>query len=252
VLILCYGITKSGSTLAFELAKAILDGAGRPQDRLADGVVEPGHHINFINKIDQARIDALLGAIPEGSAIAVKTHASFAPGMIRYLDRLTEEGRLKVHAAYRDPREICLSMVDAGEHARANERKAFSEIATLDDAAENVKRQISNFLRWAAVKDALRLSYNATAFDMEATVTAMAAHLGVQTDAAAVCQTVTETSFTQKNKAVKDRYKDELTVRQNEHLKAMFRAFIVNACERMNDDWFERRRSRLLAAAPEE
>ncbi|MEM0909067.1 MAG: hypothetical protein AAGJ94_17005 [Pseudomonadota bacterium] len=249
MILLCYGITKSGSTLAFELAKGILAAAGHEQTQLPDGVVEPGRKINFINTITEERLEPLFAAAPGDKLIAVKTHAGFSRSLLPYLDSKVDAGALKVHAAYRDPREICLSLMDAGERARAKGRQAFSDVSSLDVAAENVARQMATFLRWASIKGTLHLNYNTTAFDMDNAVRTMASHLGVPVDAPAVSQTVTGGAFTQKNKAVQDRYKDELTVRQNEELYAKFRQFIENACVSQNQNWFARRRERILSQA---
>ena len=249
MILICYGITKSGSTLAFELAKGVLSAAGHEQTQLADGLVEPGRRINFINRITPERLNPLMEAVPGDKVIAVKTHAGFKRSMLPYLDQKVEEGKLKVHAAYRDPREICLSLVDAGERARAKGKQAFADVQTLDTASENVSKQLTSFLRWASVKNALRLNYNSTAFDMDNAVARMAEHLGVEVDAPAVGAAVTGGAFTQKNKAVKDRYKDDLTVRQNEKLYEYFKNFIDHACTEQDEAWFEKRRERMLKDA---
>jgi len=249
VILICYGITKSGSTLAFELAKGILTAAGHQQTQLPDDVVEPGRKINFVNRVDEARLDALFRAVPQERIVAVKTHAPFRVDLLPHLDECVAAGRLKVHAAYRDPREICLSLVDAGSQAREKGRQAFADVETLEQASENVSRQITTFLRWASVRDALHLNYRTVAFDMENAVATMAAHLGLPADPPAVCGAVLGSAFTQKNKAVPDRYKDELTVRQNEELYNVFKGFIDNACVRRNEAWFANRRERIMGVA---
>lgn len=251
MILISYGITKSGSTLAFELAKAILSTAGHEQVRLSDDVVEPGHHINFINQVTQPRIEALINAVPDDQIVAIKTHTGFSPTLLPYLDDLSGAGKIKVHANSRDPREVCLSLLDAGEQARERNRKAFSEVETLEQAAENVHRQFGVFIRWASINGSLHLAYNKTAFEMEAAIADIAAHLGVEPDAAEVRRIVTDVAFTQKNKAVKDRYKSELTPEQDKELQDIFRPFIRNICETQNPEFFERRRASLLERAAE-
>ena len=251
MILFSYGITKSGSTLAFELAKAILSTAGYEQTRLSDDVVEPGHHINFVNGISRQRIDRLLRAVPEDQFIAIKTHSGFPPLLLPYLDELSRASKIRIHANFRDPREICLSLMDAGVQARQRKRQAFSEIETLDQAVENVSRQINVFMRWACVRGVLRLAYNRTAFEMDAAIDDIAAHLGVTPDRDEVRRIVNEVAFTQKNKAVKNRYKSELTPEQDQKLQAEFRLFLNNLCRQQNPDFLARRRAALLARANE-
>ncbi|MGF1462338.1 MAG: hypothetical protein ACFB2Z_04085 [Maricaulaceae bacterium] len=247
MLILSYGITKSGSTLAFELAKGILTSAGYEQPRLPDRVVTSGHNINFIERANAATLGALIETIGPDRRIVVKCHCRFDLKLLDRIEAWIAAGDLQIHAAYRDPREICLSLLDAGERARAANRKEFSEIETLDKAIRVCRRQIDTFTRWAMINGALVLFYNDVAFDFETTISRMAEHLGVEPDRDAVRTYAFEQAFTQKNKAVLDRYKDDLTVRENERLLETFGGFIRFACEQPIEPWLAKRRAHLLS-----
>ena len=93
MLILCYGITKSGSTLAFELIKGMLESAGHPQVRLSDGSVHPGQVVNFLEPVDRGTLKRLLAEIGD-RWIAVKTHSPITNETFGHLERLRRGGQI--------------------------------------------------------------------------------------------------------------------------------------------------------------
>ncbi len=151
MLILCYGMAKSGRTLTCELVKGMLERVGHAQIRLPDGVVNTGHIINFAEPIDRERVDALIDAVGE-RWIAVKTHAGFRPPFFPQLEELQRSGKLRIIASYRDPRDLCLSLLDAGEKARQRGEYTFSPITGMDVAIKHAGDHIEKFRRWASVQ----------------------------------------------------------------------------------------------------
>jgi len=149
MLILCYGITKSGSTLTFELVKGMLESAGHAQERLPDGVVNPGHRVNYVQPLDRKRLKELLSAVGD-RWIAVKTHAGFQDKLFPYLEKLRQKRRIQIIASYRDPRDICLSLIDAGAVSRAKGVKEFSEVTDIATAVPRVLEQIVKFRKCAS------------------------------------------------------------------------------------------------------
>ena len=89
-----YGITKSGSTLAFQLARTILDLAGFAQVRLSDTATVPGRRINFVERITPAIEASLvkdLGTIyqqdlPEIARVLAESDATTEEDMADFLD----------------------------------------------------------------------------------------------------------------------------------------------------------------------
>ena len=239
MLVLSYGITKSGSTLAFELAKAVLEGAGYEQARLSDCVVSPGHHINFITKLEPEAIEALICEIGENRKIVVKVHTAIPDLMFPILQQYIRSGDLLVHVCCRDPREICLSLLDAGEQARAKNNKAFSEIVTMDDAIRACSNQLQSMRRWGALPDVLMLYYNDVAFETDRAIAAVNSQFGTSTPAEYIKRQIFERAFTQKNRAIKDRYKHDLTSSQNAALLAKYENFISQVCNERDMGWFE-------------
>lgn len=250
MLVLSYGMTKSGSTLAFELCKAVLEARGFTQRKLPDSVVTKGHHVNFLSDVSASSVRALLEEIRDDEKIAVKLHAPADEDTAAVVEREIAAGRAKLHVNYRDPREVSLSLMDAGAQARAKNRKAFAEIETLADAARTTQRQLGNCRRWGAIRGAMHLFYNDVAFDMRATADRIARDFGLPAlsdeEFAGVVKVLETDAFTQKNKAVKDRYKDELTIRQSEELVDAIRGakpFIRRVCEARDYGWFTSRPS---------
>lgn len=245
MLILSYGMTKSGSTLVFELCKAVLEQAGYKQRRLPDDVVAEGHHINFLDHISVETLTKALAAVTPEEKIVVKLHAPIAEQEIAFIANKIQENAVAVHVNCRDPREICLSLVDAGDHARRNGKKAFAEIHSLDDAAKVVTRQLRVCRNWGSIAGVKFYFYNEVAFSTHDVVDRMCAEFGIRQfeDQAyeAVVGRAFNDAFTQKNKATKDRYKDELTVRQNERLLSEIKGgarFVNEVCRKRDFSWF--------------
>src|SRR5262245_54082063 len=106
MLILCYGIPKSGSTLAFELANGMLATVGWKPKKLPATLVSPGHSVNFLEKVDVRVIDNLLAAVPPGGYLCIKTHAKLDRKTFRHLEELQAQRKVQIIASYRDPRDI--------------------------------------------------------------------------------------------------------------------------------------------------
>ena len=245
MLVLCYGITKSGSTLAFELVRGILESAGHVQERLPDGPVNPGHPINYSQPLNKKRLNQLLSAVGERS-IAVKTHGGIGDPMFAYLDELGDARRLQAIVSYRDPRDICLSLVDAGVKARAIGMVEFSEIADLNGAVATVAEQIEKFVKWAALRNALVLDYDTVAFAPDRAIASIEERLSVRADHERVKRYTYEEAFTEKNRAQRDRFRAELTPAQNAELRRVFGEIIANFSEADPGPWRAQTRAEIL------
>jgi hypothetical protein len=244
MIVLSYGMTKSGSTLAFELCKSVLQQRGFEQRRLPDGVVAPWHHINFISELSVASLQRLVEAVSSSEIITIKTHLGFGDDEKWFIEDGIRDGGIKVHVNYRDPREICLSLVDAGVQARENEKPAFAEVRTLRDAARIVRRQLNVCRRWGSLQGVLHLHYDDVAFDTRRVAEQLNADFGFDPVSDAeyneIAYRVFSEAFTQKNKGVKHRYK-ELNARQNEFLVREVPGigdFINRICVERDYRWF--------------
>jgi hypothetical protein len=200
-----YGMTKSGSTLAFELTRALMEQNGFRQKRLSQEAVPSEAKINFVHRLSEAQLEAIeREARALGSPIVLKTHV----GPTRAAEAWLRAGRIQGHCVFRDPREIALSMLDHGRRARASGDRAFADIETLDDALMGIRRHVSRFVRWAQLPGIIPLYYDDVAFASQDVVRRLSAQTGLAADPAKVERIAKHEQFTQYNKGVPGRAKE--------------------------------------------
>jgi hypothetical protein len=201
-----YGVTKTGSTLAFELVRVVLEQAGVDQSRLPDSVVASAFRNNFLHAVVSEQVPAVLAAAKQrGGLVAVKTHSRPGAGAREAARR----GRLIGHVVFRDPRDIVLSLLDAGAQARQRSRPSFSAIVTIEDALIGLGRQVANMNKWLEYPGMMPLLYDRFAFNLERTARLLARQLGVSVDAEKAVAAL-EGRFTQRNKAKPSRHVEEM------------------------------------------
>ena len=225
-----YGMTKAGSTLAFELMRESFLQAGHDQSRLPATVLDNASHINFLDDTRKfGAILAYLEATP--SCLVLKTDKRPSPLIVQAL----REGRARGHAVYRDPRDMALSLLDAGHQARANGWQAFSEIVTLDDAIAAMRHQSKILREWLNLPGIAAVKYDDVAFRTEATVVAMQEHAGVEADRALVISEVFENRFTQFNKGVPARHRNEMRSADAARIKDQFKDLFDDLIEELDE-----------------
>jgi len=209
LLFFSYGITKSGSTLAFELVRSALDSCGFNQLRLSDRAVQgPDKVLNFVVDIGAAQQAALLREAKElGYMVALKTHR--APSI--YVKELLHSGEAIGHVVYRDPRDIALSMLDHGRKARSNGEEAFAKIESLDDTVKAITSQLKRLEEWVQLPGMSLIHYDDLAFNTLATCGRILEQLQLDGSAKEICRLVLEERFTQFNKGIPCRWKAEMT-----------------------------------------
>src|SRR5687767_3992156 len=114
MLYISYGITKTGSTLAFHLTRELLAQCGHDQSKLGEDVVIGTGRINFVRDWSALSAGVLDPIVRKGAIVAIKTHARPSEDVKRWL----RSGLARAQAIYRDPRDIALSLVDAGKQGR--------------------------------------------------------------------------------------------------------------------------------------
>jgi hypothetical protein len=216
-----YGMTKSGSTLAFELTKAILDLHGFAQIRLSRDAIPTDVVENFVPRLSGAQLEAIAHEVAAlGYPIVLKTHQPPSPEVIAWV----EEGLIQGHCVYRDLREIALSMMDHGTRARGKGDRAFAKIMSVDDALKGIRRQVPFFRQWAQLPGFMPLYYDDVAFETQATVRRLCAQLALEADPAQVERIAKTERFTQYNKAVPGRAR-EMNPEDAERILRDFRSF---------------------------
>ena len=247
MLVICCGMAKSGSTLSFELVKGVLIDAGYSQAKVKSTGIKPKGHGNHIADLSREAILDMIEQIGPGKIVAAKTHKCFSEDMFGWMEELQAERKIQIVVSYRDPRDVCLSLVDHGAKAREGGRPGFSKIHDLARAADVFERAILKFRKWSSLRGSLRLYFETMAFLPDAAIDAIEKVLGVTCDHEAAKRHAFEDAFTQRNKAKKNRFEDELDEAQNKELAARFNEFIERVCRQNDERWFTAYRDQALA-----
>ncbi|MGB0505343.1 MAG: hypothetical protein ACPGGK_04025 [Pikeienuella sp.] len=216
-----YGMPKSGSTLAYRLISAILSAAGDEQLPLPGFASNAG--VNYAKVINPATLAQLTNGVTTTNAglTAVKTHC----GLWNCVTKGLNQGWLAAHAICRDPRDIALSMLDAGRNDRAWGKRNGIPLTNFDDALAAVRGHADKFEGWAAHPAVLTLDYETLAFNTERAAKLVAEQLRIDIDAKA-CAKAAQSAPTQRNKVASDRWRTELTPEQNIRAVKAFGDFI--------------------------
>jgi hypothetical protein len=250
MLVLCYGMQKSGSTLAFEIVSGMLRSAGHEQAFIRNDLRTPENgkiHRNYVEKFSGENVRELIAAIGPERKIVFKTHGIFPDELFPLLEDLQTKRELQVIASYRDPRDICLSLLDAGEKSRASRQDAFAALRNLDDAAKYTLMRTNRFRKWASLRGTLRLSYNTAAYEPQKAIDALERALDITCDRERVLQHAFSDAYTQKNKAKRNRYAEEMSDEQQAEMTRAFGAFLEHAIENDDERWYEKRRANILS-----
>lgn len=202
-----YGMTKTGSTLAFQLVRSALDLCGFPQDRVPLDVVNPVLRRNFVNHISERQFEELKDeAKKRGYPIALKTHMRPDPCVVEAI----QSGEAIAHACYRDPRDMALSMLDHGQISRETGGDEFAELHSLEDAFTNIRSQHDSLTAWLRLPGVMPLYFEDIAFNTVETARRILTQLKLKIDPEVLAEVVHTQRFTQKNKALHLRYPEEM------------------------------------------
>lgn len=280
MLVFSYGIPRSGSTLAFELASGVALLGGHWQPMMRRSLLRPGRPLPLANTLhvrlpdgppktlkdrllsfalqvaarratSQGHPATVLGpelglahqtfpyvqnldpkALPRLAEAAgnrillIKTHAAPCEAWIAAYRELAARGQARVHVNHRDPRDICLALVDAARIMRARGAPEFTEFTSLDVAIAEVGRYLTELALWNQVPKTLHLHYETCAFKTDAAINLIKADLGLQCSNALVRHYAMRVAFTQRNKAVPNRHRSELDHRQLARLTEAFLPYL--------------------------
>lgn len=220
-IIFSYGMTKCGSTLAFELARTGLELAGYPQPHLGVSGLKGDAKINFASHLTPCEISKIWDAVKSiGHPIIIKTHTRPDPCVIEFF----KANRAMAHATYRDPRDMALSMMDHGKRNRAVGKLPFTEITDLGVARTNITSQIDSLTQWLIRPNCLPLYFDDLAFDTDATTRQIMAHLHLEIDPKRVANFVKNRRFTQMNKGIRRRFKTEMSLIERQRFRRQYAA----------------------------
>lgn len=156
MLILVYGVPKSASTFATELARAMVQAIGNDQIAMRETYINSQDKTGFVADLDS--LGPIDEQLPASAMLVMKTHSP----RNATVERLERAGRLRSIVTYRDPRDAALSAFEAAEKARAesNTYQRFVELHSLDDAIESTLHHIDEVARdWLHNTRSLKLGY---------------------------------------------------------------------------------------------
>ncbi len=206
---------------------------------------------NFVASLDRPVLEDLLNRAGPGGKLAIKTHSPFPDADFAWLEERQRAGDIAVVASYRDPREICLSLLDAATKAKKRGLDAFINVEMMQRAERNVRRRVKDFRKWGALNGSLRLSYDTVAFAPDDALDRIERLLSVTCgDRQELKDYVYYEAPTQKNKGLRNRYKRDLTEEQNADMLEKF-GDIIRVFEEDNQSWFDACRQKMLAGAEE-
>ena len=235
MIVISYGLEKSGSTLAFEMAKTVLELDGSPQRRLGDDLVDPEPGVNELGSWSDERLDALVEDTRD-ERIVVRTHGAATPLTPSKLLGHLAAGDVRVHVTYRDPRDIVLSMLDEGARGRASGRGRSLGVGSVEEAVPILAGRLTNLRSWGSVP-CLKLQYERFAFHPRRGPELIGQDLGVVVDPVAVWQLVNR-RFTRKNVARRRRHEHEMSDDQRAHVETELADYLA-LVEGADPGWFE-------------
>jgi hypothetical protein len=175
----------------------------------------------FVQSLEAEALPRLVDAAGEGLFL-VKTHAAPDERWLAAYARLAAQGLARVHVTRRDPRDICLALLDAGRINRARGAPEFREFETLEGAVARVRGYLAEAARWQGAPHVLELDYETCAFRPEAAIAAIQADLGVTCDAGLLAHYALRLAFTQRNRAEPQRHVRELGEAERRRLEEVF------------------------------
>lgn len=163
MILLCYGPHKTGSTLFYRLVHSLLEASGHDQGTLPKQFRQPGAVHPFVGPdqlSDPAWQADILPFLDSPVVYALKTHAPVNEFVLENMSL----GRIKVFAGTRDPRDVFLSLMDAGQRARERGHGAFRRIRQPEDALKRIHKNFNCLAEWAEAGAEL-FDYEEVAFE---------------------------------------------------------------------------------------
>ncbi|SHO62319.1 Glycosyltransferase involved in cell wall bisynthesis [Pseudoxanthobacter soli DSM 19599] len=222
MIIIAHGMPKSGSTFLYQVLgdlSYIHNNADAREIREKYLSKPADHYQDFYLTIDDEVLKEVVERIPADVFYVIKTH-----GMISdYAKEQAARGNIKIFYSYRDPRDVALSMLDAGRAERAqNLDRFFHQFREAKDVCDSIKLA---FTCVEPLMNAPRLHdipYFAIANNQTWVIEHVSDLLGMKPAAATLVEKYKPESNTDRivefNKGVYDRFLDELEPRDIKYL----------------------------------
>ncbi len=170
---ICYGAKKSGSTLAYNLSRALVEECGHEHIALSaearQDVLGHAGRVNTIRNWNPDVVAAIDAAVPLDQIVTFRTHHGPGRGRKPFpIEPIIAAGRAKVQISIRDPRDLALSMRDVVQRLKdLGRQRRGSQLDTTEELLAHLGRNLSYTMDWADTPGALILKYEDTAFTPE-------------------------------------------------------------------------------------
>tara|TARA_Y100000589_G_scaffold264709_1_gene255469 strand:+ start:357 stop:1190 length:834 start_codon:yes stop_codon:yes gene_type:complete len=144
-LFISYGMTRSGSTLAFETEKAILEKYGMPQQKINFKGLESWIE-NYLPEKYLSDIDSLkkINQKTLTNFVVFKTHGAANKKLIEFIRKFN----IPVTISVRDPKDIIISLLEISKKNRSINETGFINIISFKDALKNVEEDLWRLETW--------------------------------------------------------------------------------------------------------
>ncbi len=138
-------MTRSGSTLAFETEKAILENYGMPQDKIIFKGLENWIE-NYLPEKYLSDIDSLkkINEKTLNKFVVFKTHGAANKKLINFIRKF----KIPVTISVRDPKDIIISLLEISKKNRSINETGFINIISFKDALRNIEEDLWRLETW--------------------------------------------------------------------------------------------------------
>lgn len=172
--IIAHGQPKSGSTFLFAAATELCDLINGENIYVTlESCMGAGAPI-FHSKLDAQLVEDMLIKARD-KTLVIKTH-DFLPDDVRHM---IEDKRVRAFTSFRDPRDACRSMLDAGisDRAKGNNRW-FASRSKVEELTRPISAHLRQVQTWIDCADVLALPYYIISNNQDYAVRLLSKHLG--------------------------------------------------------------------------
>lgn len=228
----CYGSKKSGSTLAYNLTRILLEAAGHehislPPEFLGEQRKQAGY-ANNIRFWTPELVAAAEVFVPAGRIVPFRTHV----GPTTSIADCLAQGRGRLQVTIRDPRDLALSFMDVAERQSLIGFERWDNFlidrGSFDVVVHKVAQNIGFMTAWADLADAMILKYEETAFTPHVTIRRICEQLQLDLPEEAFdgyFRTASENPNVKRNVAQPARHRREMPAEQQEEILSRFAPF---------------------------
>ena len=226
MIILSFGMPKSASSFAFQLVSEMAGLAGYDQLEIRRKYLV-GHQQNAFQMLNPGNCGGLFQSIPDDEIYTIKTHGSFCEPIEHGLSH----GKIKALATYRDPLDMAVSLLDAGEKERLRpthqQRKDFAELFTLSDAIKVIDWSVDEADKWLSNPFTMNVPYTEVFNGAEQVAIKLQNFLGLGENAVVACNKylLNKNKILEYNVGGLERWKNRLTSGEADLLMSRYEGF---------------------------